>query len=97
MLEPDGIGQFIAEGVLAEPLESAIARTQRAVRELVCEGRTIRYLSALVVPEDELCLHVFEADSSATVGELGRRADESFDRVVAARQISFSSTERRHA
>jgi hypothetical protein len=96
VLEPDPRPQFIAEGVLVEPLAPSLARTQRAAAELAGEGRLVRYLRTIVVPEDELCLHVFEADSAETVDELGRRAEEPFDRVVAATQISPSPSERRH-
>ena len=95
MLEPDRKSQFIAERVLVEPVAPAIQRTRRAAAALAGEGRQIRYLRTIVVPEDELCLHVFEADSPETVDELGRRAEEPFDRVVAAAQISTSPSERR--
>lgn len=95
VLEPDPKPQFIAEGVLVEPLAPVIERTRRAAAALSGEGRRIRYLRTIVVPEDELCLHVFEADSAETVHELGRRAEEPFDRVVVATQISPSPLERR--
>jgi hypothetical protein len=94
VLEPDPTAQFIAEGVLVEPLGPSLARAQRVAAELADEGRSIRYVRTIVVPEDELCLHVFEADSADTVDELGRRAEEPFDRVVAATHISPSPTER---
>jgi hypothetical protein len=93
--EPDRIPQFIAEGVLVEPVAPSIARARRAAAQLTGEGRSIRYVRTIIVPEDELCLHVFEAESAATVAELGRRADGRFDRVVAALQISPSQPERR--
>jgi hypothetical protein len=95
VLEPNRKSQFIAERVLVEPVAPAIQRTRRAAAALAGEGRQIRYLRTIVVPEDELCLYVFEADSSETVDELGRRAEEPFDRVVAAAQISPSTSERR--
>jgi len=36
------------------------------------------------LPEDEVCLHVFEAPSLQAAGEVSRRAAIAYDRIVEA-------------
>jgi hypothetical protein len=52
----------------------------------------VRNLCVLFVPEDELCLYVFEAPSLGAVAAAGRRAGVPFDRVSAARLMHGSPT-----
>jgi hypothetical protein len=48
------------------------------------------------MPEDEVCLYIFEAESRDAVIEAGRRAGTPFDRVSAARLVRGNSiTQRR--
>jgi hypothetical protein len=44
-------------------------------------------LCVLYMPEDEVCLYVFEAESRDAVIEAGRRVGTPFDRVSAARLV----------
>ena len=44
-------------------------------------------LCVLYMPEDEVCLYVFEAESRDAVIEAGRRVGTPFDRVSAARLL----------
>lgn len=46
----------------------------------------VRYLRSTFVPEDEVCYHVFEAESEALVREVGVRAAVTFDRLVETRE-----------
>jgi hypothetical protein len=52
-----------------------------------CPGEGVRSLFVLFVPEDELCLYIFEASSPDMVTDAGRRAGVQFDRVSAARLV----------
>lgn len=52
-------------------------RARAAVRET-----RVRYLGSLFVPEDEICLHLFEGPSAASVGTVCTRAGFSFERIV---------------
>jgi hypothetical protein len=47
----------------------------------------VRSLCIFFVPEDELCLYVFEAPSGDAVAAAGRLAGVPFDRVSAARLV----------
>jgi hypothetical protein len=65
-------------------LPDAASRVRRAAEELASEGQPVRHLHTTFVPEDEVCLHVFEATSVAAVGEVMRRAALAADRIVEA-------------
>jgi uncharacterized protein with GYD domain len=62
-------------GSSAQQLEQATARLQAAAKEMSCEGTPVRYLRGVFLREDATCLHLFEADSLAAVGEASRRAE----------------------
>jgi hypothetical protein len=58
------------------------ART--AAEELAREGTQVRYVRTTLLPDDETCLHIFEAASEAAVGEACRRAGIDTGRIVPA-------------
>lgn len=60
------------------------ARARAATRRLAQEGKPVRYVRAIFVPEDEICFHLFEAPSPEAVLEASRRARLDVDRVVEA-------------
>jgi hypothetical protein len=64
----------------ALPAEAARARS--AAQGLWAEGKRIRYLRSALLPGDELCLHLFEADSAGLVSQASERAGISPERVV---------------
>jgi hypothetical protein len=68
----------------ADQLTQASARLRAAAAELSSEGTPVRYLRGLFLPEDETCLHLFEADSREAVDEASRRAELAYDRIVEA-------------
>jgi hypothetical protein len=86
---------YIGELYVTEPPEGAAARAQRGAAELMSEGHAIRYLRTLSVPDDELCLHVFAAESAELVGDLGCRSGTPFDRVLSAIEITSTESEGR--
>ena len=63
-------------------LRAVVDRLGRATESLTAEGTRVRHLRSTFVPHDELCLHLLEADSAATVGEASRRAAIEPARVV---------------
>jgi hypothetical protein len=65
-------------------LPAVVDRLRRATDSLTAEGAPVRHLRSTFVPGDELCLHLFEAESAATVGEASRRAAIEPARVVQA-------------
>jgi hypothetical protein len=60
------------------------ARARRAADQLVEAGTDVQYLSAIFVPEDEICLHLLDAASIDAANDLIRRAEISPDRIVEA-------------
>lgn len=63
-------------------LPEAAARARRAAHGLRAEGKQVRYLRSALLPGDELCLHLFEADSATLVSQASERAGISPERVV---------------
>jgi hypothetical protein len=93
--DTEPLDHYIGECYLAGPVEAAAATARQAADALTREGRAVRYLHTIAVPDDELCLHVFAAESAEAVDEVGRRASTPFDRVVAARHVAFPTSQRR--
>jgi hypothetical protein len=71
-----------AEASLAETAE----RVRLAADELAREGRSVRYLRSIVIPDDDTCFHVFEGSCADDVREASRRAALDYDRIVEALQ-----------
>ena len=65
-------------------LPETAARVREAAQALTAEGARVRYLRSTFLPSDELCLHLFEADSADRVGEASMRAGIQPERVVEA-------------
>jgi hypothetical protein len=63
-------------------LPEEAARARRAAQGLWAEGKRIRYVRSALLPGDELCLHLFEADSASLVSQASERAGISPERVV---------------
>ena len=76
---------YLVEGYLARAsqrdLSSLAARARAAASEVTAEGAPVRYVRSLLVPEDDVCFHVFEGASAEAVwaeaGEPRCRRNES--------------------
>jgi hypothetical protein len=68
--------------VLAVDAAEAGQRARVAAAQLSREGTSVRYVRATLVPGDETCFHVFEADSPEPVAEACRRAGLESARIV---------------
>lgn len=79
---------YLAEAYLARSCSGelgAIADRVRSVaRELTAGGIPIHHLRSTFIPEDETCLHLFEATSAESVSEAITRAGIGEVRVVEA-------------
>jgi uncharacterized protein DUF4242 len=79
---------FLAELYLpssdAKARRAAIGRAERAAAKLARAGAPVRYVRSVVVPGDEMCFLLFEADSAETVALVGETGGLAFDRVVEA-------------
>ena len=72
---------FVGERYDPSDACSAAGRAGKAAAELAGRGLEIRHLGSLLSPDEELSLHLFEADSAETVAEVGRLAASPFDRI----------------
>ena len=72
-------------------LHALADRLRRVTESLTAEGARVRHLRSTFLPNDELCLHLLEADSAAMVSEASRRAAIEPARVMQA--LSVASTD----
>jgi hypothetical protein len=69
-------------------LPAVVGRLRRATESLTAEGMQVQHLRSTFLPHDELCLHLLEAESAATVGEASRRAAIEPARVIQALPVA---------
>ena len=84
-----GVRTFLVEayeprGRGAEALSALEARARAAATELSRSGSRTRYVRTMFLPEDELCLHIFEAPSREAVLEAARIAGLADARITEA-------------
>lgn len=72
---------FLVEGYLAAPDHAQLASLAQRVRALEA-GEAIRHVGSLILLEDEICFHIFEAPSAAALVEASQRAGLEYDRIV---------------
>jgi uncharacterized protein DUF4242 len=70
-------------------LQQLTARARAAVEELREEGKRVRFLRSIYVPEDESCFFLYEGDSVASVGAAGRRAQLQILRIAETLQAEL--------
>ena len=74
---------YLVEAYLpAEPGLLEVARGRARRTEELAED--VRYLRTTFVPADETCFHLFQAPSSALLGDAARRASLEHVRIVEA-------------
>jgi uncharacterized protein DUF4242 len=69
------------------------SRVREAAAELAMSAAEVRYLRSIFVPDDEFCMHLFDADSVEAVSEVTRRAGISVDRIAEAASSAIQGTE----
>lgn len=72
---------YLVEGYLTASGKARLAALARRAHALEA-GEGIRHLGSLVLLEDEICFHIFEAPSAAALVEASRRAGLEYDRIV---------------
>lgn len=76
------VAQSYLPRIRRSELREAASRARRAAEALAAEGAPIRHLRTTFVPQDEMCLHLFEATSVRVVEEAMQRAALAADRIV---------------
>jgi hypothetical protein len=78
--------EFLVELYVSKTDCAAVAvgaeRLSRAAEELTAEGRPVRLLRSIFVPEDETCFLLVEASTAEHVRETARRAALPLERVT---------------
>ena len=81
------MAEFLVElyvsGAAADGADRETRRARSAAAELTAEGRPVRVLRSIFVPEDETCFLLVEADTAEAVQEAATRAAVPFERVLA--------------
>lgn len=75
------VRSFLVESYLATRNAAALAALARHAHVLEA-GQAIRHLGSLVLVEDEVCFHVFEAPSAATLLAASEEAGLPCERVT---------------
>ena len=74
--------ECFSPGVLREDVESAALRAGAVCRELSEGGCSIEYGGAILVPGDEVVLHLFTSDSENEVRDASERAALAYERIL---------------
>jgi hypothetical protein len=74
-------------GASEAQIAAAAQRAELAARDLSVVSGRVAHLRSLVVPQDEIVLCFFEADSTELVREASVRAGLPFERIVASVQV----------
>ena len=81
-----GEGAYLVEcyspGIRQDDVESAAERTAAACEQLRAEGVLVEYGGAILVPGDEVVLHLFTSDSGDAVRAASERAALPFERIL---------------
>jgi uncharacterized protein DUF4242 len=56
-------------------LQLVTARARRAAEQMREEGRGVRFLRSVFVPEDDTCFFLYESPNATAVREAARRAE----------------------
>jgi hypothetical protein len=82
------VGKFLLELYVAKSagldVERLAMRARDAADEVSTEGRPVRCLRSILVPEDETCFLLFEAAAADDVRLAAERAELAFGRVTDA-------------
>jgi hypothetical protein len=65
----------------------AADRARLASEQLTNEGKHVRYVRTIFLPQDEICFHLYEAQAADLVDEASLRAQIAYERIVPA--VSF--------
>ena len=74
-------------------LANAAARARIASEQMVSEGKRVRYLRTIFVPQDEICFHLYEAQAADLIDEASLRPQITYERIV--RAVSVDRTKSR--
>ena len=74
-------------------IRDATARARQATEQLRCEGKQIRFLRSIYVPEDGACFFLYEGSSAQAVRAAALRAKLGVRRVDEALRLDIEGGE----
>ena len=75
-------------GVTMEQLAEAQKKAIQTGKDMTSEGRAVRYIRSMFVPDEDRCLCLFEAPNPEHVAEANERAQIPFTRIVPAADLT---------
>jgi hypothetical protein len=78
------VTEFIVEVYVPRTGAIGTANVRQAAEEQTRHGAAVRYLRAILVPEDETCYLLLDADSVDDVRDVVTRAAVPFERICTA-------------
>ncbi len=91
------MAEFLLECYVSRADGAGIERGQERARiaadELTREGTPVRLVHSILVPEDETCFYLYEAETAEAVREAARRAALPLERITEAISQSKGATE----
>lgn len=78
----------------SEPLATTARRAKQAAEQLSGRGTTVRYLHSTFLPQDEMCLCLFQAGSARAVAEANEAAGLPYERISEAIHLTAEDLSR---
>jgi hypothetical protein len=82
------VAQYLVELYVPRRAQATITdaadRARLASEQLTNEGKHVRYLRTIFIPQDEICFHLYEAQEADLVDEASVRAQIAYERIVPA-------------
>jgi len=75
-------------GVTIDQLAAAQKAAIETSKQFTAEGKAVRYIRSMYVPEEAHCMCLFEASSPALVREVNETAGIPFTRIVEAADLT---------
>jgi hypothetical protein len=75
------IETYLAGGAPAA-LETLVAQARSAAEAACQAGIPVRHVRSFLAPDDEMCFHVFEAESAAEAGRAAELGELDHDRIT---------------
>jgi hypothetical protein len=75
-------------GVTMEDLAECQKKAIQMGKEMTAEGRKVRYIRSMFLPEENKCMCLFESSSAEDVREANERASIPYTRIVPAEDLS---------
>jgi Protein of unknown function (DUF4242) len=78
------------EGISLPDLHGLVAASQRQVARMLQDGDLVHYLGSTFLPDEGLCLCLYQAKSEAVLADLSRSARLPVKRIVSAVALAQS-------